>query len=293
MRAFTGLLAYPITPLSEDGGPDLDGVVELVGRAGAAGVDAVTMLASSGDGRAFDTGERDAVVRSAVAAAGRMPVHVAVSAVGTREVLAHARAAESAGASGLLCAPFAYAPLLDDEVVGLVRAVGTVSALPLCFYNKPVQTQYDVPARVLGELHHSTTLVAVKDPAATAARPGGRVAALHARVPGLVVGLSGDAALAGTAEPADAWHTGLAALLPAEYAAMRRARVAGDPGPDETRSWLASLVAEVLTLRPVPALHVLANLLGVPTAPPRGPWLPATDDQVARLRAVVERRPVG
>ncbi|ARK04945.1 hypothetical protein B8281_09570 [Cellulosimicrobium sp. TH-20] len=50
MTAFRGLLAYPITPLTDDDAPDLDALGRLVRDAAGAGVDGVVVLASSGAG---------------------------------------------------------------------------------------------------------------------------------------------------------------------------------------------------------------------------------------------------
>ncbi|MBE9926882.1 dihydrodipicolinate synthase family protein, partial [Cellulosimicrobium cellulans] len=242
MTAFRGLLAYPITPLADDDAPDLDALGRLVQDAARAGVDGVVVLASSGAGVTFDPDERDAVVRAAVSAgsAGATPVHVAVSGASTREVLARARAARGAGADGLVLAPFSYLPLDEAEVVALFEAVAADVDLPVCFYHRSVQTAYDLTPGTLARLARTTTVVAVKDAASTPARPGGRVAALRAATDGLgvSVGLSGDVPLVRGAEPADAWHTGLAALVPAEYVALRRARAAGTVPDARVARWL-------------------------------------------------------
>ena len=295
---FTGLLAYPITPLDDDGDLDLAALGRLVDAAVRAGVDGVVVLASSGDGRAFDEAERDRVVRAAREAAGSVPLHVAVSAPVTHQAVRNARAAERAGADGLVLAPFSYAPLVGDEVAGLVRAVAAASTLPLCFYNKPVQTGYDLTPELLVELAGTTAIRGVKDPAALPTRRGTRVEvlrdALGAAGPDVAervsVGLSGDVALTSGAPLADAWHTGLAALAPVEYVALRRARAAGAPGPTPEGAWLHDLAVALGTVRPVAGLHALASLLGVRTGAPRGPWLPVPPDGVERLREVAARR---
>ncbi|MBD5786224.1 dihydrodipicolinate synthase family protein [Cellulosimicrobium terreum] len=298
MTLFRGLIAYPITPLTPDDVPDLDAVANLVRGAARAGVDGVAVLASSGAGVTFDAAERAAVVGAAVDAAraasgGDLPVHVAVSGTSTREILARARAARDGGASGLVLAPFSYVPLVDGEVAALFGAVADAVDLPVCFYNKPVQTGYDVSPGMLARLARTTTVSAVKDPVPLPDRPAGRVTALRDAVTGLDVGvgLSGDRALLGSAEPADAWHSGLAALVPAEYVVVRRARVDGTAPDPDTDAWLRALVDVLAGLRPVSGFHALADLLGVPTAPPRGPSLPVDDAGRARLAAVVARRP--
>lgn len=299
---FRGLVPYPLTPLTPDDVPDLAALARLVRGAGSAGADAVTVLATSGAGVTFDAVERDAVVRAAVEAAAHAPggplaVHVAVSAPSTRDVVRHARAARAGGADGIVLTPFAYVPLVDDEVVALFRAAADAADLPVCFYNKPLQTGYDLSADVLTRLAQTARVVAVKDPAVLPARPAGRVAELRdaARGLGLDVGLSGDVPLLEGAPAADAWHSGLAALAPAEYATVRRERVDGAPtaAGEATRRWLLDVARALAAARPVSGLHALANALGEPTAPPRGPSLPATAEQHAALRALVARRPGG
>lgn len=294
---FTGLLAYPITPLHDDGTPDLDGLGDMVDHAVRAGVDGVTVLATSGAGTSFDAAERDTVIRAAEAAAGRVPVYAGITAASAHHVVRNAAAAAGAGAAGLVLAPFAYLPLDDAAVLALFARVTTVAPdLPVCFYNKPVQLGYDVSPSMVTRLTTETTVAAVKDPASLPARPAGRVEALRAAAAGVSIGLSGDIALLDGAEPADSWHTGIAAIAPAEYVAVRRARVAGTPEADAAvapqRAWLGEVAQAVGgTGRPIAALHALAALLGTPTAPPRDALVPLRNDEVARLADVVGRRP--
>lgn len=162
------MLAYPVTPLTDDGEPNLGALSNLVRNSAAAGVSGVTVLATSGAGVTFDRGERRAVVEAAVDAAhppGKIsiPVLAAVSAPSTREVLHLARDAEQAGAVGLLLAPFSYLPLSDAEVRAFFTKVADATALPICFYNKPLQTQYDVAPDTLAHLAGTSNVVAVKE----------------------------------------------------------------------------------------------------------------------------------
>ncbi|MDF2848373.1 MAG: hypothetical protein K0R97_2355 [Oerskovia sp.] len=304
---FTGLLAYPITPLGPDGLPDLGTLARLVQGAVRAGVDGVTVLASSGAGTSFSPEERAAVVSAAVRAArdagpgpsGRhVPVHVAVAAPSTTEVLRSAAAAQAGGADGLVLAPFAYVPLVDAEVVALFEAVAAETDLPVCFYNRPAQSGYDVTPEVLTHLARTGRLRGLKDPAGRT-DVGARLDAVRAAVGGgepFAVGLSGDLAMTEgaftTLPSSDAWHTGVAALVPDEYVVMRRAH--SDRRPLDAvveRSWLLALARELGRLRPVAGLHALAGLLDVPTGPPRGPVLATPPEQTAGLRAVLARRP--
>jgi 4-hydroxy-tetrahydrodipicolinate synthase len=163
---FTGLLAYPITPVAGDAPddmPDFDALSALVTRIATDGADAVVVLASSGAGTSFRDRERAEIVRAATGAASGLPVHVGISAATAWQVVDNARAAERAGASGLVLAPFSYTPLTDDEVVALYGAVAAATGLPVCFYNKPLQTGYDLTADVLERLVAHGVVAGVKD----------------------------------------------------------------------------------------------------------------------------------
>jgi 4-hydroxy-tetrahydrodipicolinate synthase len=280
---FTGLIAYPITPTTIDGELNLASMAQLVTEAATAGVGGITVLASSGAGVTFDRSERRRVLETAIkAAAGSgVPVYTAITAVSTREVTALAADAERAGAAGVLVAPFGYYPLSDPEVRTLFKAVGDSTSLPICFYNKPAQLQYDVTPDTLLELARGMNLRGVKESTARA-DVAGRVGQIRSVVgPDVAIGLSGDLALLRDLPVADAWHTGLAALMPSEYASVWRERDATKPEHE-----MVSAVAAELSQIPrwVGALHALSALRGVATAAPRGPFAAALPEDTLRLQ---------
>lgn len=284
---FTGLIAYPITPTTIEGELNLAATAQLVTEAVAAGVGGITVLASSGAGVTFDRTERRRVLETAVkAAAGSgVPVYAAITATSTREVVALAADSEAAGGAGVLLAPFGYYPLSDAEVRTLFKTVGDATTLPICFYNKPVQLQYDVTPDTLLELARSINLRGVKESTARA-DVAGRVGQIRSVVGGdVAIGLSGDMTLLRDLPVADAWHTGLAALLPSEYASVWRGKDAAEPELARLRAVAAEL-AQIP--RWVGALHSLALLRGVATAGPRGPFDSALPDDVVRLEGLLE-----
>lgn len=293
-QPFTGLLGYPITPVKDDGELDLFSFAHLVRNTAFAGLSAVTVLATSGAGVTFDRAERQLVVQTAVESAlmvgtseglreSVMPVYAAVSAPSTREVVRLAEDAEGAGASGLLLAPFSYLPLSDTEVRALFMTVAETTVLPICFYNKPVQTQFDVSPATLAFLAANARVVSVKD---TMRRDdvAGRLSNLRDAVgPEFSIGLSADVQLLANLPDVDAWHSGLAGLLPGEYAEVWRLAHAGA----RQGASLARLQSLAKALDGMPqaigALHALSNVIGIPTAGPRGPFAAAAQEQTWQL----------
>jgi 4-hydroxy-tetrahydrodipicolinate synthase len=117
------------------------------------------------------------------------------------------------------------------------------------------------------------------------------VAALRAAVPDTVeVGCSGDVlGIEGLLAGARTWHSGLASVLPAWYAAVADAAAAGRA--DEARTHMARLapVAElVVSLGGPRAVHALARVLGTDLGQLPAPLRPVDDAGAAALAAAVE-----
>ncbi len=288
---FTGLIAYPVTPFAADGGVSHEDLRMLVEGITPAEVDAITVLGSSGSFAYLDRAERSLVARTAIDAAGRrLPVAVGISSVGTRDVLDAAVDAQAAGAAGLVLSPVSYVPLTDDEVMAQVRAVCAATDLPVCLYNNPGTTQFDYSLQVVAELSALPEVVAFKDTAADAVTFNAR----HAELIGLVGegfshGVSGDVLMLTGDVAADAWHSGPAALLPAYYARLRHAVVAGDREEiDRVRHVLAPLVDHVAGLRKISGLHLLARACGVVAGDPRPPLLPSPGSELRELGRLLD-----
>ncbi|WP_432494062.1 dihydrodipicolinate synthase family protein [Kineococcus auxinigenes] len=293
-RPFTGLVAYPPTPFDASGAVDTATLRELVTRPAEGGADAVAVLGTSGSGVYLDAGERRTVVQHAVRAlrGTGVPLHAAVSALSTRDAVAAARDAVDAGADGVLVSPVGYVPLTDEEVVPHVAAVAAAAGVPVCFYNNPTTTRYDVTLPVLRELAASGAMAAVKDTATGPEPWRERLAGYRDAGLPCAVGLSRDVLLLGAGSAADAWHSGVAALLPTAYVRLRAAVVAGDgPGAERWAGFLRPVVEELARLRPITGLHALAAAVGVPAGAPREPLRPAPDEAVRRLRELVAAVP--
>ena len=141
MSLFTGLSAFPLTPLADD---QLDEVAftGLVERLATSSLDSITVLGSTGSYAYLTAEERARVAQLAVAHAGSTPVHVGVGALRTSQVLANIASAERAGAAGLLVAPMTYQPLTDQDVYELFRTVTQHTELPVIVYDNPGTTHF-------------------------------------------------------------------------------------------------------------------------------------------------------
>lgn len=227
---FTGLSAFPLTPLANDV-VDEDAFARLVRRLADAKVDSITALGSTGS-YAYLTGEeRRRVARLAVENAGDVPVFVGIGALRTSQVLANAEQAERAGASGLLLAPMTYQPLTDDDVFELFRTVTAQSSLPVIVYDNPGTTHFTFSTELYGRIAELPGIASIKIPGVPddPEQARERIRDIRSVIPAHVtVGVSGDAkAAAGLAAGCDAWYSVIGGTLPEPALRITRAAQEG------------------------------------------------------------------
>ncbi|MGO1736437.1 MAG: dihydrodipicolinate synthase family protein [Leucobacter sp.] len=291
---FTGVNAFPLTPLDEDR-IDERSFTGLIERLTTAGVDSITVLGSSGSYAYLSPEERASVARIAVENAGNTPVFVGVGALRTSHVLNNIVQAEAAGASGVLLAPMTYQPLTHDDVFELFRTVTYSTDLPIIVYDNPGTTHFTFTNELYGRIAALPGIASIKIPGvpASPATAQEHIAKIRAVIPERVtIGVSGDAfAATGLNAGCDAWYSVIGGTLPVPALEITRAALSGDADAAVTASEYLSplwgLFAEFGgSLRVVAAI---AEHLGL--APKRSLPLPIqglTDSQRAHVAEVVD-----
>lgn len=271
---FTGLSAFPLTPLKDDD-VDEDSFIRLIRRLAAAGVDSITALGSTGSYAYLSRAERARTARLAVEHAGETPVFVGVGALRTSQVLGHVDDAQEAGAAAVLLAPMTYQPLTDDDVFELFRTVTEHTRLPVIVYDNPGTTHFEFTTDLYCQIAQLDGIASIKIPALPTdpAQASERLTALRAAVPEQVsIGVSGDpSAAAGLSAGADAWYSVVGGTLPEPALAITRSALAGQAAQAHAESArlqpLWDLFTEFGSLRVVAAVaeHLgLASLNSLP-----------------------------
>lgn len=290
MKLFSGLSAFPITPMTSAGEvivPDLQG---LVRRIEAGGADSIGLLGSTGTYMFLTREERRRAVASAIASVSSTPVIVGVGALRTDDAQALARDAAEEGAAGLLLAPVSYTPLTEEEVFQHFAAVASATSLPVCIYSNPGTTNFTFTPALVGRLAAIPNVSAIKLPL-----PAGELAsdleAFRRAAPGLSVGYSGDwgckdALLAG----ADGWFSVVGGLFPERAAALTAAAMANNQaGADVHNKAFAPLWALCKAVGSVRVMYGAANAMRLTQAEPPRPLLgltPADRETLAALLPV-------
>ncbi|MFZ4895415.1 dihydrodipicolinate synthase family protein [Plantibacter sp. Mn2098] len=269
---FTGLSAFPLTPLNDDR-IDQRAFARLVEKLAAANVDSISVLGSTGAYAYLDRGERHRVATLAVEHAGGVPVVAGVGGLRTRDVLTNVEDAQNAGVSALLLAPMTYQPLTDDEVFGLFEDVIAAASVPIIVYDNPTTTRVDFSDELHARISNLRGVRSIKIPPVDDGQSGpvdqsavsARIAGLRSLVPDdVTIGISGDgAAVEALLAGADAWYSVLAGLLPEQCIAIARAAI--DGRADEARQLSAELqpIWDLFTtFGSFRAVATLAELLG-------------------------------
>lgn len=292
---FTGLSAFPLTPLADDA-VDEDAFAGLVRRLAAAGVDSITALGSTGSYAYLTREERARVARLAVEHAGDTPVFVGIGALRTSDVLARAEDAQAAGAAGLLLAPMTYQPLTADDVFELFRTVTANASVPVIVYDNPGTTHFTFTTDLYARVAQLPGIASIKIPGVPAEPEEAlaHVAAIRAAVPHPVtIGVSGDAfAAQGLAAGCDAWYSVIAGTLPEPALRITRAARRGDADTALAESERLSPLWELFTrfggsLRVTAAIAEQLGLVRRPSLPL--PIQGLTDAQRARVAQVVDQ----
>lgn len=233
--AFTGLSAFPLTPVDETSPSGVDELAyrRLVERLAATEVDSIAPLGSTGSYAYLDRDERRRVVGMTVAGAGAIPVVAGIGATRTRDVLRHAEDAQAAGASGLLLAPVSYQPLTAEEVLGLFEDVDAASSVPIVVYDNPGTTRFTFSDELHGRIAALPRVASIKIPPVEggSAAVAQRLTALRSHLPPDVsVGISGDPVAAeALVGGCDGWYSVLAGVLPEVCLAIVGAARADQP----------------------------------------------------------------
>ncbi|MER8530907.1 dihydrodipicolinate synthase family protein, partial [Mesorhizobium sp. M1272] len=109
MAFLSGLSAFPITPADRDGRVDTVALRRLIARLGAAQVDSIGLLGSTGTYMYLSREERRRTLAETLdEIAGRTPVVVGVGALRTDEAVRFAQDAKALGAAAGLLAAASY-----------------------------------------------------------------------------------------------------------------------------------------------------------------------------------------
>jgi 4-hydroxy-tetrahydrodipicolinate synthase len=288
-RPFGAMLTAMVTPFDATGRLDLDTAQRLATHLVDAGNDGLVLSGTTGESPTTTDEEKDALLRAVLEAVGdRARVVAGVGTNDTQHTVELARAAEKAGAHGLLVVTPYYSKPPQSGLVAHFSAVADTVGVPIALYDIPGRTGIPIQTGTLLRLAEHERIVAVKD------AKGDLFAGSEVMARTGLAYYSGDDALnlAWLAHGAAGMISVVGHVAAGSYRRMIAAIDAGDlPGARAVHARLIPAVRGIMT-RTQGAIMAKAalQLEGVlPTRTMRLPLVEATDDEVALLRADLDQ----
>ncbi|MFC7979882.1 4-hydroxy-tetrahydrodipicolinate synthase [Streptomyces cinereoruber] len=161
---FGRALCAMITPFAPDGALDLDAAGTLAVRLVAEGCDGLVLNGTTGESPTTTDAEKTALVRAVREAVGPGPsVLAGVGSADTAHTAGLARAAEEAGADGLLVVTPYYSRPPQAAVEAHFLKAADATGLPVMVYDVPGRTGTRVEPATMRRLAAHPRIVAVKD----------------------------------------------------------------------------------------------------------------------------------
>lgn len=290
-----GVMPAITTPFRPDLSVDHEFLVRHVRWLADAGCTGIVALGSLGEGATLDSEEKSAILKSCVAAAGRLPVIAGVAALSTRDAVRLAQAAEKVGCRGLMVLPpYVYSSDWREMKAHLV-AVLSATGLSCMLYNNPIAYRTDfLPDQIAELATEQPSLHAVKESAGDVRRVTALKALLGQRL-ALFVGVD-DLIVEGIAAGATGWIAGLVNALPRESVSLFQAAQAGrHEEAAELYRWFLPLLRLDTVPKFVQLIKLVQQEVGQGSETVRPPRLPLAGTEreaaLSLIRDCLRRRP--
>ncbi|ANB05756.1 4-hydroxy-tetrahydrodipicolinate synthase [Streptomyces ambofaciens] len=286
---FGRALCAMVTPFTEAGALDLDGAQWLADRLVARGCDGLVLSGTTGESPTTTDAEKAALITAVREAVGDRAALVAgVGTADTRHTVELARAAEKAGADGLLVVAPYYSRPPQDALEEHFREVADACGLPLVLYDIPGRTGTRIEPDTLVRLAGHPRIVAVKDCSYDLL---GTQSVLSRTDLAYYAGCD-EQVLALYAVGARGYVSTVANVVPELFRAVLDAFDAGDTGRAALLQRRAIPLVEAVMAGGLPGTvtaKALLGALGLPAGPVRAPLRPADRPTADRLLAAYEQ----
>lgn len=161
---FGRVLTAMVTPFTADGALDVDGAQRLAAHLVDAGNDGLVVNGTTGESPTTSDAEKDRLVRAVLEAVGdRAHVVAGIGTNDTRHTLELARAAERAGAHGLLAVTPYYNKPPQEGLYRHFTAIADATGLPVMLYDIPGRSGVPIDTETIVRLAEHPRIVANKD----------------------------------------------------------------------------------------------------------------------------------
>lgn len=280
---FGSVCVAMVTPFDSDGELDLAAGRDLAAHLVEQGIDALVLAGTTGESPTTTDEEKIALLKAVREEVGdKARIIAGAGSNDTRHAVEMARAADEAGADGLLVVTPYYSKPSQAGVEAHFRAVAEATGLPICLYDIPGRSGIPIEADTIRVLSEVPNITAMKDAkgdfldAATLIQETGL--AWYSgddplNLPWLSVGATGVISVVGHAAP----HALRELVTSFENGDLTRAR-------EINATTLNVLARQQGALGGVTFAKAALRLQGIEVGDPRLPVAAATREQVAQLQ---------
>jgi 4-hydroxy-tetrahydrodipicolinate synthase len=164
MKPIVGSIVALVTPMSDDGQVDYDGLRALVDWHIAEGTDCIGVVGTTGESPTVSVEEHCEIIRVAVQhARGRVPIMAGCGANATAEAIELSRFAKQVGADCTLQVVPYYNKPSQEGIYRHFKAIAEAVDLPHVLYNVPGRTVADVQHDTVIRLAQIPGIVGIKE----------------------------------------------------------------------------------------------------------------------------------
>ena len=280
---FGAILTAMVTPFDERGRVDEDAAVALMRHLVEHGSDGIVVCGTTGEAATLDDDEHLGVIELAVRemkssreAGNGYTVIAGVGSNDTRHAVNLTERATALGADALLSVNPYYNRPSRRGIVAHYREVVRATDLPILLYNIPQRTGSDMPNDLLAELAQLDHIVGVKQANADNL----------AKVDGMVIYAGNDDMLA---DVLDLGEPG-GILTGSHIFGNEMRRMVDEPDRrHEVDATLQDVYRDMAVAPAACSVKAALDLIGVPVGKPRLPYVELDEDELAVVRALLER----
>jgi 4-hydroxy-tetrahydrodipicolinate synthase len=271
------ILTAMVTPFDERGNVDEEAAVSLMHHLVEHGSDGLVVCGTTGESATLDDEEHLGMIAlAAQEMRDRCPIIAGVGSNDTRHAVKLTERATAIGVDALLSVNPYYNRPSPRGIVAHYREVVRATNLPILLYNIPQRTGADLSNDLLAELAQLDNIVGVKQ-----ANP-----ANLAKVDGMVIYAGNDDLLADVLDMGEPGGI----LTSSHIFGEEMHRMVDEPEHRREIDLALQDVYRDMAIAPAACgLKAALNLIGVPVGKPRLPYVELDADELAVVRAMLER----
>jgi 4-hydroxy-tetrahydrodipicolinate synthase len=288
MKQFRGTFTVMVTPFDESGEVNASALAAFTRWQIDQGIHGLIPLGSTGEFLSLSPDERRLVAQTVIeSAGGRVPVLIGTGAEDTREVVRFSREAEAMGADGVMIIPPFYSTPTEDELYHHYKTVADAIGIPIMIYNNPATANVDLRPPLVARLSEIEACAYIKESTLEVTRVRDIIRLCGERM--IVFG--GILGFESFVEGAQGWVAVASNVAPGPMARLFTL-VADEKDWEAGRAlyleWLP-IIEAVFGHFYVGGTKALLNHMGFAAGAPRPPRLPLGRDDMARMKALVDR----